>query len=61
LSVIAPSVVASRFTKPQSKREKAGSADRIVHGDKELVEKLVRNDLHLCGSGEECCLKVRRF
>ena len=24
---------------------------RIVHGDKELLEKLGRNDLCLCGSG----------
>jgi uncharacterized protein YecA (UPF0149 family) len=24
---------------------------RVVHGDKELVEKLGRNDLCLCGSG----------
>jgi uncharacterized protein YecA (UPF0149 family) len=25
--------------------------DRVVHGDKELVEKLGRNDLCPCGSG----------
>jgi uncharacterized protein YecA (UPF0149 family) len=26
--------------------------DRVVHGDKELVEKLGRNDLCPCGSGK---------
>jgi hypothetical protein len=26
--------------------------DRIVHGDKELIEKLGRNDLCPCGSGK---------
>jgi len=31
---------------------------RIVHGNKELTEKLGRNDLCLCGSGKrfkKCC------
>jgi uncharacterized protein YecA (UPF0149 family) len=37
---------------------------RIVHGDKELAEKLGRNDLCPCGSGKRfkrCCLKSGRF
>jgi len=37
---------------------------RIVHGDKELDEKLGRNDLCPCGSGRlfrSCCLKSGRF
>jgi len=37
---------------------------RIVHGDKELVEKLGRNDLCPCASGKlfrNCCLKSGRF
>jgi uncharacterized protein YecA (UPF0149 family) len=37
---------------------------RIVHGDKELVEKLGRNDPCPCGSGKrfkKCRLKSGRF
>jgi len=37
---------------------------RIVHGDKELTEKLGRDDLCPCGSGKrfkKCCLKSGRF
>jgi uncharacterized protein YecA (UPF0149 family) len=37
---------------------------RIVHGDKELDEKLGRNDLCPCGSGKlfrNCCLESGRF
>jgi hypothetical protein len=37
---------------------------RIVHGGKELEEKLGRNDLCLCGSGKlfrNCCLASGRF
>ena len=37
---------------------------RVVHGDKELVEKLGRNDLCPCGSGKrfkKCCLKSGCF
>jgi len=33
---------------------------RVVHGDKVLMEKLGRNDLCPCGSGQRfrnCCLK----
>src|ERR1700716_4021919 len=30
---------------------RVGRGDRVVHGDKELVEKLGRNDLCPCGSG----------
>jgi uncharacterized protein YecA (UPF0149 family) len=36
----------------------------VVHGDKELVEKLGRNDLCPCGSGrrfKKCCLRGGRF
>jgi uncharacterized protein YecA (UPF0149 family) len=37
---------------------------RIVHGDKELTEKLGRNDLCPCGTGKrfkKCCLGKGRF
>jgi uncharacterized protein YecA (UPF0149 family) len=37
---------------------------RIVHGGKELSEKLGRNDLCPCGSGKrfkKCCLTTGRF
>ena len=37
---------------------------RVVHGGKELVEKLGRNDLCPCGSGKRfrrCCLKSGCF
>jgi uncharacterized protein YchJ len=37
---------------------------RVVHGDKPLEEKLGRNDLCPCGSGnrfKQCCLKSGRF
>ena len=37
---------------------------RLVHGDKELLEKLGRNDLCPCGSGrlfKRCCLTSRSF
>ncbi|MEZ4670193.1 MAG: SEC-C metal-binding domain-containing protein [Anaerolineae bacterium] len=29
-----------------------GRGQRVVHGDKELIEKLGRNDLCPCGSGK---------
>ena len=41
-----------------------GRGLRIVHGDKELSEKLGRNDLCPCGSGKrfkKCCLTTGRF
>jgi uncharacterized protein YecA (UPF0149 family) len=41
-----------------------GRGVRIVHGEKELSEKLGRNDLCPCGSGKrfkKCCLKSGRF
>ncbi|MEH2301528.1 hypothetical protein [Nostoc sp.] len=38
---------------PSEKAVKRG--DRLVHGDKELQEKLGNNDLCLCGSG--CCFQ----
>jgi uncharacterized protein YecA (UPF0149 family) len=37
---------------------------QIVHGEKELVEKLGRNDPCPCGSGKrfkKCCLESGRF
>ena len=40
---------------PSEKAVKRG--DRLVHGDKELQEKLGNNDLCLCGSGR-CFQKV---
>jgi hypothetical protein len=53
------------FFEPMSKRRKGFPSEthvkrghRIVHGDKELVEKLGRNDLCPCGSGRrfaKCC------
>src|SRR5204863_4572502 len=47
---------------PSETRVKRGV--RIVHGDKELVEKVGRNDLCPCGSGQrfkKCCLASGRF
>ena len=47
---------------PSETRVKRGT--RVVHGDKVLEEKLGRNDLCLCGSGnrfKKCCLKKGRF
>ena len=56
---------------PMSKRRRGFPSEaqvkrglRIVHGDKELVEKLGRNDLCPCGSGtrfKRCCLRGGRF
>ena len=47
---------------PSEARVKRGM--RIVHGTKELTEKLGRNDLCPCGSGrrfKRCCLKSGCF
>jgi uncharacterized protein YecA (UPF0149 family) len=47
---------------PSETKVKRGQ--RIVHGDKELAEKLGRNDLCPCGSGKvfkRCCLPSGRF
>ncbi len=47
---------------PSEAQVKCGQ--RVVHGDKELIEKLGRNDLCPCGSGKrfkKCCLKSGRF
>jgi uncharacterized protein YecA (UPF0149 family) len=47
---------------PSEKKVKRGV--RIVHGDKELSEKLCRNDLCPCKSGKrfkKCCLKKGCF
>jgi uncharacterized protein YecA (UPF0149 family) len=48
----------SPFHETMSKRRKGfpsetrvGKGDRIIHGHKELIEKLGRNDLCPCGSG----------
>jgi len=59
------------FFEPMSKRRRGFRSEtqvkrglRIVHGDKELAEKLGRNDLCPCGSGKRfkrCCLKSGRF
>ena len=37
---------------------------RIVDGNKELIEKLGRNDPYVCGSGlrfKRCCMQSGRF
>jgi uncharacterized protein YecA (UPF0149 family) len=37
---------------------------RVVHGDKELLEKLGRNDLCPCGSAKKfkkCCMKSGQY
>jgi SEC-C motif len=47
---------------PSETRVKAGV--RVVHGEKLLEEKLGRNDLCPCGSGQRfkrCCLRSGRF
>jgi uncharacterized protein YecA (UPF0149 family) len=47
---------------PSEKKVKRGV--RIVHGQKELTEKLGRNDLCPCGSGKrfkKCCLESGYF
>ena len=52
----------SRFFSSSETRVKRGV--RIVHGGKELAEKLGRNDLCPCGSGKrfkKCCLKTGCF
>jgi hypothetical protein len=56
---------------PMSKRRKGFPSEsqvkrgvRVVHGDKELAERLGRNDLCPCGSARpfrNCCLKSGRF
>jgi hypothetical protein len=37
--------------RPSGRPPASGGGDRVVHGDKELIEKLGRNDLCPCGSG----------
>jgi uncharacterized protein YecA (UPF0149 family) len=59
------------FFETMSKRRKGFPSEtkvkqgvRIVHGGKELSEKLGRNDLCPCGSGKrfkKCCLKNGSF
>jgi hypothetical protein len=59
------------FFEPMSKRRKGFPSEtkvkrgrQVVHGDKELEEKLGRDDLCPCGSGKRfrnCCLRSGRF
>jgi uncharacterized protein YchJ len=59
------------FFEPMSKRRLGFPSEthvkrgvQVVHGDKELSEKLGRNDPCPCGSGKrfkKCCLKAGRF
>src|SRR5207249_1607051 len=59
------------FSETMSKRRKGFPSEtrvkrgvRIVHGNKELAEKLGRNDLCPCGSAKrfkKCCLKAGSF
>ena len=59
------------FFETMSKRRKGFPSEtkvkrgvRVVHGNKELAEKLGRNDLCPCGSGKrfkKCCLKAGSF
>ena len=61
----------SHFFETMSKRRKGFPSEtqvkrgeRVVHGDKVLEEKLGRNDLCPCGSGQRfkrCCLKKGCF
>ena len=63
--------MSNRFFETMSKRRKGFPSEtkvkrgvRIVHGTKELSEKLGRNDLCPCGSGKRfktCCLKKGCF
>jgi len=56
------------FNQSTSKRRKGYPSEtkvrrggRVVHADKELIEKLGRNDLCPCGSGKRfkrCCLRL---
>ena len=59
------------FNESTSKRRKGYPSEtnvrrggRIVRADKELIEKLGRNDLCPCGSGKRfkrCCLRLDKF
>jgi uncharacterized protein YecA (UPF0149 family) len=59
------------FNESTSKRRKGYPSEtkvrrgqQLVHGDKELIEKLGRNDLCPCGSGKRfkrCCLRLEKF
>ena len=59
------------YFEPMSKRRKGFPSEtkvkkglRVVHGDKELTEKLGRDDLCPCDSGKrfkKCCLKTGCF
>ena len=54
----------SKRRKGYPSETKVKRGQRIVHGDKELAEKLGRNDLCPCGSGKvfkRCCLSSGRF
>ena len=59
------------FFEPMSKRRRGFPSEarvkrgrRVVHGDKELLEKVGRNDLCPCGFGQrfkKCCRNTGRF
>jgi uncharacterized protein YecA (UPF0149 family) len=64
-------LITASFFETMSKRRRGYPSEtnvkvgtRIVHGDKLLEEKLGRNDLCPCGSGQRfkyCCLQSGRF
>jgi hypothetical protein len=64
-------VKSTGFVETMSKRRKGYPSEtcvkrgvRIVNGNKELIEKLGRNDLCPCGSGKrfkKCCLRMGSF
>jgi len=56
--------VTSKRRRGYPSETKVKRGDRFVHGDKELIEKLGRNDPCPCGSGKlfkKCCLKSGCF
>ena len=56
--------ITSKRRKGFPSETRVGRGVRIVHGDKELVEKLGRNDPCICGSSKRfkrCCLRERCF
>jgi uncharacterized protein YecA (UPF0149 family) len=59
-----PGETMSKRRKGYPSESKVKRGVRIVHGNKELAEKLGRNDLCLCGYGKrfkKCCLKWGRL
>ena len=60
--LIFESVSKRRNGYPSETRVKRGT--QVVHGDKELVEKLGRNDPCPCGSAKKfknCCMEKKRY